>query len=237
VQALVDLIERFEPGFAEDITPADDKRIASLERLGGPLPGALRRFLRTMGGAPPRKLVDVLYLNVDFMRRALLNAEWLKDERYLILSRHEAFDAHVWLDRAAPSGADDCLVVISPCMEMPGPPPPRTPFAIGLEDYLSMEAFRQHRLGLFEHHSFAMHVEAPDELTVQRALALPLSLGCERVAATVPSGLFERGDAAVIVRRAPGDSRLDVHIAAESVEAVGAILDAYLTQPNWAQPT
>ncbi len=141
MQALVDLVESYCPGFADTVVPAEERRIQSLERLGGPLPGALLRFLRTMGGSPPRFLVRSLRLGVDPIRRALISSEWLKDERYLFFTIDDEGDTYLWLDRATPTPPDDALVVISAPMDSPSSAaPPREPYAVGLEDFLYVEA-------------------------------------------------------------------------------------------------
>jgi hypothetical protein len=233
VQALVTLIERYRPGFADEVRPADERRIQSLAQLAGPLPGALLRFLRTMGGSPPRLLVDALFLGVDPMRRALLSADWLKDDRYLILTKWDAVDAMIWIDRATPTPPDDAMLVSSPWMDTPEPQP-KTPHAWGLEDLLYVEAFRGHRLAMFDHHAALATTDTPDAAQLADALARPLGLDFERLAPTLTSGLFDRGDAAIIVRRAPRDAALHVHIAAETPETLAPLVDAFAGRPGWA---
>jgi hypothetical protein len=232
VRALVDLIDHYRPGFADAIVPAEEENIQWLEELGGPLPGALLRFLRTMGGSPPKHLVPELHLGVDEIRLALMLAPWLKDERYLILTRHDGYDADIWMDRGTPTGSDDAMLVIAEPMETPDVPH-RTPFAVGLEDFLYVEAFRAHRLSLFDHRARARTAPPADASVVGRALALPEQLGFSRLAAHLTSGLYERGDAAVIVRRAPFDAEIDVYIACEEAAGLGPILDACGAMPGW----
>lgn len=229
---LVALIDQYRPGFADAVVPAEERRIESLERLAGALPGALRRFLQTMGGSPPRLLVDSLYLGVDPMRRALLMVDSLKDERYLIVSKYDEHDALIWMDRAAPTPPDDAMLVPSPAVYTPNKLP-RTPFAVGLEDHLYVEGFRCHRLSLCLHHAFVECRRDLDTVAVQRALALPLALGFDRLAPSQTSGLFERGDAAIIVRRAPFDASIHVHIAADDPEALQPLVEAFAGQPGW----
>lgn len=233
MEALVKLIDRFSPGFADAVVPADERRIASLERLAGPLPGVLLRFLRTMGGSPPRLLVDELYLGVDPMRRALIAAEWLKDDRYLILTKWDAADAMIWIDRAAPTPPDDAMLVSSAWMDTPEPRP-KSPLAVGLEDLLYVKGFRGHRLALFDSHA-SVRCEAPATGEVTGALAVPLALGFERLAPDQVSGLFERGDAAIVVRRAPRDAVIDVHIAADDADVLAPLVDAFASRPGWTR--
>jgi hypothetical protein len=44
---------------------------------------------------------------------------------------------------------------------------------------------------------------------------------------------FERGDAAILVRRALADGRVSVQIAAKKPETLAAFVDAYLAEPAW----
>lgn len=51
MKALVEFIEQYRPGFSQEVVPADEIDIALLEKHAGPLPGAYRRFLPTMGAS------------------------------------------------------------------------------------------------------------------------------------------------------------------------------------------
>ncbi len=64
---------------------------------------------------------------------------------------------------------------------------------------------------------------------------MPRQLGFERLAPHLTSGLFERGDAAILVRRAPDDARVDVHLAAEKEKVLDAAVAAYLADPAWTK--
>jgi len=49
MKAFVEFIEKYRPGFSQEIAPADEIKIEVLEDYAGPLPGAYRRFLEIMG--------------------------------------------------------------------------------------------------------------------------------------------------------------------------------------------
>jgi hypothetical protein len=236
MQALIDLLRAYQPDLADAIAPAEASDIRGLTRLAGPLPGALVRFLRTMGGTPARLLVPSMYLGVDAMRGALLAAAWLQDPRYLIFTSHEEYDAYLWLDRSSPSPPDDVMVVISPPVESPTAPRRWSPFAVGLEDLLYVETFREHRLGLFDHRAHLACTIPGDAKAIQHGFDVPAQFGLRRLAPHLASGLFERGDAALVVRRGPQDRSLHVHLGADDPEQLATIVASYLSQPSWKNP-
>ena len=112
MKALVEFIEKYRPGFSKEIVPADELDIAVLERLAGPLPGAYRRFLQTMGESMGDFELADAYFSIQGEISVYLAMDWLQRGRYIYLAQDEGpVGWDYFLDRLSPHGADDCMLV------------------------------------------------------------------------------------------------------------------------------
>src|SRR3954451_19164934 len=149
MRALVKLIDRYRPGFADAVQPARADLIEELEQLAGPLTGAYQRFLATMGS----DMADFAPLGADFdAEDRLLNYQLndaLQGSTPLLVAAGGPLEpgGNLFLDRSEPYGEDDCLLVVVP-RGYPLRLVERTPLHIGLEEFLYVEAYRDIRLPL-----------------------------------------------------------------------------------------
>lgn len=206
MRALVELIELYRPGFAATVQGATEDAIEDLEDLMGPLPGAYRRFLQTMGAA----MGDFSAMGADFdmeaCRSIVLVKPWICDERYLYIAYDGALSGwDFYMDRDAPSGADDCMVVRMP-LSWREDPTRRRPVFSGLEELLYVEAYWNIRLPLFAHRSELMRPITGEAMHGCEAAAVCAeieALGFVRVPPASPSALYERRDAALALYQVP----------------------------------
>jgi hypothetical protein len=118
MRALVEFIEQYRPGFSQEVVPADEIDIARLEKHAGPLPGAYRRFLRTMGASMGGLELAEANFSIRGKIGTYLVMDWLRRERYLRVAQDEGLAAwDYFLDRSRPHGADDCMLVRMPLDE------------------------------------------------------------------------------------------------------------------------
>ena len=222
MRALVELIDHYQPGFAERVRPASADTIEALEELAGPLPGAYRRFLDTMGGdmggfSPLDADFDV----VDRLVNYQVNAS-LKDLPYLIIAGGAPLEpgGSLFMDRSTPYAVDDCQIAVAPYaheLTMDD----FSPFHAGLEELLYLEAYRSVRLPLFKGRiEVAIDPDAArDAAVVEEVLTRARETGFERVPPARRSALLERGDAAMALYRHPSSNACSFRIgAAEPTE-------------------
>src|SRR5690242_16049476 len=148
MRALVEFIEKYRPGFSKEIVPADEPEIGLLERLAGPLPGAYRRFLQTMGESMGDLELAEANFSISGKIRAYIAMDWLQRGRYIRVAQDEGLDGwDYFLDRSSPHGADDCMLVRR-LLSKNYPPEGSHPKHVGLAEFLYYEAFKELRLPL-----------------------------------------------------------------------------------------
>ena len=238
MQELVALMEKYQPGISASFVPTPEDDIAKMVAIAGPLPGAYLRFLRTMGASTGDFKID------------MGNADWKTDEMWLV---YEAFpwlqeggrfvyigqdnspSAGDWfLDRRAPSGEDDCLVV-SMTLEQDLDATQAEERHIGLEELLYYEAFYGLRLPQFEHHRQLRQVREGAAATWPRpeaVCALAEKLGFQRIPRVAHSALYERGDAALLLYRHPTKPTFSFILSGDDEKAVEAMVDEFMKIPG-----
>lgn len=226
---LVDLIERFRPGYGGTVEPASDFDIEDYEAEAGALPGAYRRFLQTMG----RSIGDFNVHDVDFDVGNLVItyqvAPWIQRDQFLLIgSDRGPTGTRYFLDRGAIYGKDDCMVVTS--LRHPTlPVDPLDQLHAGLEEFLYVEAYRTIRLPLF-----AQQAElAPTPLvtdpraTAANVCAVAERLGFERVPPAQRCALYERGDAALVLYRRPTSDAFSFRIGAKEPDEFSRLMTTF----------
>ncbi|WP_342376227.1 hypothetical protein NVS55_33850 [Myxococcus stipitatus] len=218
MQALVDFIEEYRPGFSEEIVPADEVEIALLEEYAGPLPGAYRRFLRTMGASLGAFSFDEASLSVDGTLMTYQVKPWLRDGRFISIAGDNGLsDWDYFLDLSRPYGADDCMLVRMP-LEEGFPPDACRPVHVGLEEFLFYEAFKALRLPLLPQLWEFTSLENPNGVAGTQAdlvSTLAEEEGFERISPTRHCALYERGDAGLLLYRHPTAQSLSFTLGCE----------------------
>lgn len=206
MQALVELIEKYRPGFSEEIVPADELDIALLEEHAGPLPGAYLRFLQTMGTSTGEFVFAEASFSIDGTIMTYQAKPWLRQGRFINVAGDNGIsDWDYFLDRSKPHGADDCMLVRMPLVES-FPPEAGRPEHAGLEEFLYYEAFKALRMPLLPHRREFSSSEGPGASAQYRAdlvTALAEEKGFERIAPTQRCALYERGDAGLLLYQHP----------------------------------
>lgn len=230
MQALIDLIEKYRPGFARSIVPSSEEGIELLEDAVGPLPGAYRRFLAAMGDGMGDFEVDEATFRASSMRAAHRSMPWLKRDRFLLVAL-DGSEA-VWdyyFDRVQPHGTDDFMIVRLR----------RDPdfdarhgrvFQAGLEELLYYEAFRTVRLPLFDHR-VRLWQPADERLarfcSPEAACALIEKLGFERIAPATRCALYERTDAAILLYQHPISPTFSFDLACDDSRELARLAAIY----------
>jgi hypothetical protein len=206
MRALVEFIEKYRPGFSKEIIPANELSIAVLEDLAGPLPGAYRRFLQTMG----ESMGDLDLAEANFSLRGItavyIAKSWLRLGRYIRVAEDEGLDGWDWfLDRSRPHGVDDCMLVRRLLSEN-YPPEGSHPKHVSLEEFLYYAAFKELRLPLLPYQRKFSSPEDPAAAVRYRAdlvSALAEEKGFQRIPPAERCALYERGDAALLLYQHP----------------------------------
>jgi hypothetical protein len=235
MQELVALMEKWQPGISAGFVPTPEEEMARLVAIAGDLPGAYVRFLRTMGASTGDFQIDLG--NADFGTNEMsLTWEafpWLHKGRFVYLGQDNGQSAGDWfLDRRAPYGDDDCLVV-NMTLEQEVDPAAAEPRSVGLEEFLYEEAFVGLRLPRFEHHRELRQLREGPESKWPKAegvFAVAEQLGFARIPRVTHSGLFDRGDAAILVHRHPTRPTFTVMLSGDDKDAVDAWVDVLMKQ-------
>jgi hypothetical protein len=222
---LVSLVEQYRPGFASGLAPATDQALGALQRRAGRIPGAYLRFLQTTGGKPNALQLESVHLGVHEALKAHLGRPFLKDARFMYLAHDRGDDVlEYWMDREAPIGADDCVIVVGEADSESAPV--RKPFSASLEDFLYFHAFVDHVVPSFEHSQWGYlpRQHSPDD--VDLALLVPLTLGFTRRARPLHNAIYERDGAAIAIRRDP-DGFVGIYLAAHDKDELDALAAAF----------
>ena len=219
MQALVEFIEKYRPGFSEEIVPADELDIALLEEHTGPLPGAYLRFLQAMGTSTGEFAFAEASLSIDGTIMTYQAKLWLRHGRFINIAGDNGLaDWNYFLDRSRPYGADDCMLVRMP-LEEGFPPEASRPEHAGLEEFLYYEAFKALRLPMLPHRRKFSSLEDPGAAARYRAdlvFALAEEKGFERIGPTRRCALYERGDAGLLLYQHPTASTFSFSLGCES---------------------
>jgi hypothetical protein len=221
MKALVEFIEKYRPGFAEEIVPADEIDIALLEKHAGSLPGAYRRFLQAMGAS----MGDLELAEADFSIRGNIHTylvmDWPRRERYIYVAGDDGLAGwDYFLDRSRPHGADDCMLVRMP-LDEDFPPEASHPKHAGLEEFLFYEAFKELRLPLLPYRRDFLSPEDPSAAVRYRSAivsALAEEKGFRRIPPAERCALYERGDAALLLYQHPTEPAFSFSLGCEDPE-------------------
>lgn len=206
MRALVEFIEQYRPGFSQEIVPADELDIAVLEDLAGPLPGAYRRFLQTMGESMGALELAGATFSISGAINTYIAMRWLRGGRYIHVAQDEGLVGwDCFLDRLSPHGADDCMLVRRLLSEN-YPPEGSHPEHVGLEEFLYYEAFKALRLSVLPYRRNFSSPEDPGAAARYRSdivSALAEETGFKRIPPAEHCALYERGDSALLLYRHP----------------------------------
>jgi hypothetical protein len=215
-------MEQWRPGTAATLVPLADELIQKLDATAGPLPGAYVRFLRTMGVSTGALLFEDGEVDLDASEHWQV-LSWFAgaNDRFLYIGLDNGpSGCDFYLDRHAVHGHDDCMVVSLPATSDVGLVAPEhiQPLHAGLEEMLYYEAFRQFRLPQFGHHRRLEHrpgvAEAATDAPAGAVVDMAEDLGFTRIPPATRSGLFDRGDAALLLHHVPASSILTLTVSA-----------------------
>ena len=206
MKAFVEFVEKYRPGFLQEIVSADEAEIEVLEDYAGPLPNIYRRFLETMGESMGGLEIAEASFSVEGVLNVYVAKTWLQRGRYIPVAGDNGPSSFDWfLDLAHPHGADDCLVVRR-ALEKNYPPEASSPQYVGLEEFLYYEAFKELRLPQLP---FRLRFSTPDDAAAAAryrsdlVTALAEEKGFKRLPPAEHCALYERGDAALLLYRHP----------------------------------
>ncbi len=218
MKALVSLLETYRPGISATFKPADESDIELLEETAGPLPGAYLRFLRMMGSGTGDLELDDGQADLGSMENSWSVydiLDWLKDakhSRYLYIGQDNSpNNMDYFLDRAAPQGKDDCMVVRMPLIDS-FDPEHRDRAHASLEEFLFHEAFRTIRLPLLAHHRRfrqPYHTRRPQHCQASAVSALAEEQGFRRIPPATRCALYERDNAALLLSQRLEDEEFE----------------------------
>ncbi|WP_240358224.1 hypothetical protein [Myxococcus vastator] len=233
MKALVEFIEKYRPGFSMEAVPADKYEIAVLEDDAGPLPGAYRRFLETMGESMGGLELAEASFTIGGTLSVYRAMPWLLRGRYIAVAGDNGPSSFDWfLDRAHPHGADDCLVVRR-ALEENYPPEASSPQYVGLEEFLYVEAFKELRLPQLP---FRRRFSSPDVAAASvrsrsdGVTALAEEEGFKRIPPAEHCALYERGDAALLLYRHPIQPTFSFVLGCEDAAELERLTQAFETR-------
>lgn len=224
ILALIDLIEQYDPGFANRIQGASAEELHHLEKqLGHPLPGSYKDFLSLMGkdlGGFETPQVD---LRLERVQDFYEVTESQPPNRFIFIGAHEE-DPYMdyYLDCGVPAGTD-CPVVRAEMPEQLVKPEKLWRSFASLEDMLFVWAFRN-RLARLSHRrklSASLQRNAQGVMVIPPGVlgsveVLAAQLGFQKLPHTSPlTLLFERGDAALYLSRPSPEGGITSELGAQ----------------------
>jgi len=206
MDAFVEFVAQYRPEFKDEIVAADEAEIDLLESLAGPLPGAYRLFLSTMGESMGDFEPCEAFFEIGGTIGTYNHAPWLKHRQYVLVAGDLGLtDWYYFMDRTRPHGADDCMIVRMPIDE--GFPTEKSePTFASLEEFLYYGAFESLRMSeLKKRLHFELDTFNPKPLTApaEGVCALAEEHGFRRVAPTPRCALYDRGEAALLLHQHP----------------------------------
>ncbi|WP_254626336.1 hypothetical protein [Myxococcus sp. CA039A] len=218
MKALVELIEKYRPGFAREIEPADEVDIELLEEHAGALPGAYLRFLQTMGSRMGGLELAEADLSIDGKILTYQTLSWLRHGRCLLVAGDNGPAGwDYFLDRAKPHGGDDCLLVRMPLEKNLSPDTAHLAH-VGLEEFLYYEAFKAVRLSALPYRRVFTSPDAPNSAPRYRS-DLVSTLADEhdfkRIPPTERCALYDRDDACLLLYRHPAAPMFSLSLGCE----------------------
>lgn len=229
MKSFVAFVERYRPRFSQEIIPADRVDIAILEKHAGPLPGAYRQFLETMGASMGDLELAEASLSIEGALGAY-SLSWLSNGRYIYFGGDKGLDGWDWfLDRLSPHGTNDCLVV-NRLLEENYPPEGSHLMYVGFEEFLYYEAFKELRLPQLP---FRRKFSSPDDAVAHRSdvvTALAEEKGFKRIPPAEHCALYERGDAALLLYRHPTQPTFSFILGCEDSEELERLRQEFETR-------
>jgi len=231
MRALVELIEKYRPGYADTIVPAEDEEIEILDQRFGPLPGAYQRFLRTMGSSMGEFQVDEASFDVDGVLSTYRALRWLKRDRYLLVANDDSLtsDWDYFLDRTVPHARDDARVVR--IRQDPDFDPDKHMLCFaGLEEMLYYNAYATIRLPLLAYKIGLTRPSNEDRARncrVEVACALAEELKFKRIPPATRCALYERGDAAILLYQHVVGPGFSFQLAGDDAREVERLADIF----------
>jgi hypothetical protein len=230
MQMLVELIEKYRTGFSRSIAPASEESIEILEEIAGPLPGAYRRFLLTMGESMGDFEADEAVFTIESIWAAYHAMDWLRRDRYLLVALDDSLA--VWdyyFDRDTSYGHDDCMLVRMR-QDPDFDPNNRLLFHAGLEEYLYYQAYHSIRLPLLAHKVHLVQPADPhlaEHCIPQTVCALADELRFKRIPPADRCALYERGDAALLLYQHPCKPLFSFDLACHDPQELGRLTEIF----------
>jgi|SRR5215217_49387 len=212
MEELLNLLERYRPGYRDQVRGYPDLMVDELEEVfGHPLPEAYRQFANAMGanGGPlfqELSSYDPILGVAENYRLAPKSV--MPPRRFLFLfgSRDPLVSDCHWLDLEAPTEDEDHQVVLMPFGEHAWKKDPQ-PVYNGFREMLFLKAMTEICLPTFSHHvGFSGGHEGKNASTGEVARIFE-KMGFIRLPYPRHSMIFERPGAAIRLYRPPSDSR------------------------------
>lgn len=224
ILALIDLIEQYDPGFANRVQGASSEELHHLEeQIGRPLPGSYKDFLSLMGkdlGGFETPQVD---LRLERVQDFYDVTEPQPPSRFIFIGAHED-DPYMdyYLDCGVPADTG-CPVVRAEMPEQLAKPEKLWRSFASFEDMLFVWAFRNRlaRLGHRRKLSPALQRNAQGVMAIPPGVldsveALATRLGFQKLPHTSPlTLLLERGDAALYLSRPTPEGGITSELGAQ----------------------
>ena len=200
---LLDLLERYAPGYRDTIKGAKFWQLDVLEeRFGRPLPGAYRAFAEIMGVDGGALLAHVCSYHPDHISELYAVAPWMPPHRFLYILGDSSLEDHSYfLDLDTSCDSDDHEVVRFPFDDDGWAN--RTRKFVSLREMLLLWAMRYVALPTFPH--AAEFSRGAESLTAsaEDVANLITRLGFVKLSLPVRCMLFERPDAVIELYRLP----------------------------------
>ncbi len=229
MRALVELIDKYRPGFAATVVPAEEEEVELLDERVGPLPGAYQRFLRTMGSSMGDFQVDEASFTADGVLSTYRAMKWLKRDRYLLVAIDDSLtsDWDYFLDRNFPHARDDARVVR--IRQDPSFDPDQHMLCYaGLEEFLYYKAYATVRLPLL---AYKVRLTQDDDRAqscrADVTCALAEELKFKRIPPATRCALYERGDAALLLYQHPVGPGFSFELAGDDAREVARLAEIF----------
>ena len=230
MNAFVEFVAHYRPDFANEIVPADEAEIDLLENLAGPLPGAYRRVLNTMGGSMGDFEPCEASFEIDGNIGTYNHFAWLRRRRFILVGGDTPLsDWYTFMDRAHPHGDDDCMIVRMPLVEA-FPTEDNEAVFVGLEELLYYAAFESLRMSQFKRRLYfgvTRFDPTPPAASAKAVCALAEQLGFRRVAPTPRCALYDRGDAALLLHQHPIEPTYEFWVHSDDDAELGGLKTAF----------
>ncbi|NVJ27268.1 MULTISPECIES: SMI1/KNR4 family protein [Myxococcus] len=223
MEELLNLLERYRPGYRGQVRGYPDLIIDELEEVfGSPLPAAYRQFANVMGanGGPLfRELSSYDPILGVAENYRLAPKSVMPPRRFLFLfgSRDPLVSDCHWLDLEAPTEDEDHQVVLMPFGEHAWKKDLR-PIYNGFREMLFLKAMAEICLPTFSHHVDFSGGHEGKHASADEVARIFEKMGFIRLPYPHHSMIFEQEDAAIRLYRRPKDSTFHIRVGMRGAE-------------------